>query len=90
MSPSIFRYENWTTRQDPTVEPEYRARCVSGDERFCTAASGSFLHAEEADDWMRDHMRQTGHTCFRRSFDDFAELTRTETQQAVPAKPVWT
>uniref|UniRef100_A0AAU2V6U1 DUF7848 domain-containing protein n=1 Tax=Streptomyces sp. NBC_00003 TaxID=2903608 RepID=A0AAU2V6U1_9ACTN len=88
MTPSILRYEKWTTRQDPTVEPEYRARCVSGEERYCTATSGKHLSADEADDWMRDHMRQTGHRHFRRSFDDFAELLPTDRLQPARARRV--
>jgi hypothetical protein len=75
MSRAVFRYVPYATRQDSTVEPEYSAYCVAGDEKSCGADSGIRSEANDVDDWMRGHMRETGHMHFRRRFDDFAELT---------------
>lgn len=80
-----FRFKNFTTRNDPEMLPEYSAICHSTDpkagdgeaeaeETLCLDSSGGFESAEEADDWMRQHMRATGHRHFRRSFEDYAEL----------------
>lgn len=79
-----FRFQNFTTREDPAMLPEYSATCNSTDppggtddeseESLCLNSSGGFATAEEADDWMRRHMRETGHQYFRRSFEDYAEL----------------
>ncbi|QEU92796.1 hypothetical protein [Streptomyces kanamyceticus] len=75
MSPRrLFRWDPFTTAQDPTVEPEYAALCVSGDEKACGAYSGVMGGALTVDDWMRQHLRDTGHRHFRRTFTDFAEL----------------
>lgn len=78
MTRAVFRYKRYTTRQDQTVEPEYSAHCVAGDEEPCRADSGVRSDANDVDDWMRDHMKDTGHRNFRRRFDDFAELTPTD------------
>lgn len=75
VSRSVFRYVSYTTRQDPTVEPEYSAYCVAGDEEACGAQSEKHDNPTDVDDWMRGHMKETGHMHFRRRFDDFAELT---------------
>ncbi|MFF3553644.1 hypothetical protein ACFYXL_09540 [Streptomyces tsukubensis] len=77
MSRAVFRFEPYTTRQDETVEPEYSAVCVSGDEEACGAASGVRGSALDVDDWMRGHMTETAHRHFKRSFDDYAELLPT-------------
>lgn len=70
----VFRFVPYATQQDPMVEPEYSAECVAGDEGACGAQSGTWDAPKSADDWMRDHMKETGHRHFRRSFVDFAEL----------------
>ncbi|MFZ3471478.1 hypothetical protein ACODT4_20835 [Streptomyces sp. 2.9] len=78
-----FRFQDYTTRQDPASEPEYSAVCVSTDQgddeeaAACIAGSGPVASALSVDNWMRDHLRDTGHRHFRRSFDDFAELLPT-------------
>ncbi|MFZ3547690.1 hypothetical protein ACODT3_19145 [Streptomyces sp. 4.24] len=80
---STFRFQAYTTRQDTAAEPEYSAVCVSTDQdnveeaAACLAASGPMASALSVDDWMRNHMRDTDHRHFRRSFDDFAELLPT-------------
>jgi hypothetical protein len=56
MSRAVFRYELFMTRQDPTVEPEYSANCVAGEEESCGADSGIHSEANDVDDWMRSHM----------------------------------
>lgn len=87
-----FRFKNFTTRTDPETLPEFSAICHSTDpahggeddveESLCLASSGGFGSAEEADDWMRQHMRETGHRHFRRSFEDYAELFPTDAHPA--------
>lgn len=74
MAAAKLRWVPYTTRQDPTVEPEYSASCVAGAEKPCGAKSKTHDNPTDVDDWMRNHMRQTGHMHFRRRFDDFAEL----------------
>ncbi|MGW1772509.1 DUF7848 domain-containing protein [Streptomyces sp. NPDC002104] len=74
-----FRFQDFTTRQDPASAPEYSALCVSSDQddeqaAACLAASGPMGSATSVDDWMRAHLKDTEHRHFRRSFDDFAEL----------------
>jgi hypothetical protein len=71
----LLRWVPFTTRQDPAVEPEYSAACVSGAEEACGVKSETHNNPTDVDDWMRGHMRETGHMHFRRRFDDFAELT---------------
>ncbi|MFB7860567.1 hypothetical protein [Streptomyces sp. NPDC056069] len=70
----VFRFVPYVTQQDPGSEPEYSAECVAGDEEACGAQSGTWDGPETVDDWMREHMKETGHRHFRRSFVDFAEL----------------
>ncbi|MEU4356222.1 DUF7848 domain-containing protein [Streptomyces virginiae] len=78
-----FRFQNYTTRQDPATDPEYGAVCISTDSQddsdaaACLAASGPMASALSVDDWMRDHLRDPDHRHFRRSFDDFAEFLST-------------
>ncbi|WP_456156749.1 DUF7848 domain-containing protein [Streptomyces mirabilis] len=78
MSRATFRYVPFTTSQDPAVEPEYSAYCVVGEAESCGANSGILAGAIAVDDWMRGHMKETGHTEFRRRFDDFAILRRSD------------
>ncbi|MER5260416.1 hypothetical protein [Streptomyces sp. NPDC002855] len=80
----LYRWETFSTRQDLAVMPEYNAVCVSGADKACLAKSPTCGHAEDADDWMRAHLRETGHVHFRRVFTDFAELL--ETDQLEPAR----
>lgn len=81
-----LRFQSWTTRQDPKSEPEYRAVCVADDgDRACLAESQTEAAPDDADDWMRAHLRDTGHRHFRRTYTDFAELVLTE--QLAPTQP---
>ena len=75
MTRAVFRYAPFTTRQDQTVEPEYSASCAAGAEEPCGAKSKTHDNPTDVDEWMRSHMRETGHMHFRRAFVDFAELT---------------
>jgi hypothetical protein len=75
---AVYRFVNYTTRQDPTVEPEYSAECVAGDEQPCGATSGTHAHPTDVEDWMRTHLKETRHRHFRRRIDDFAELVPTD------------
>lgn len=80
-----MHFQNWTTRQDPKSEPEYKAVCVADDgDRACLAESQTEATPDDADDWMRAHQQDTGHRYFRRTFTDFAELVPTD--QLEPAR----
>ncbi|MBD0423871.1 hypothetical protein H0H10_32725 [Streptomyces sp. TRM S81-3] len=70
----IFRYVPFTIVQDPSALPEYEARCVSGDESDCGAASGPFPSPEQVEEWQRRHTQETRHTRYRRCFTDYAVL----------------
>lgn len=94
-----FRFKDFTTRTDPEMVPEYSAICHStepprGDdeddveETLCLSSSGGFESSDEADDWMRRHMRETGHRYFRRSFEDYAEVLPTDELEAARTKEV--
>ncbi|MFE4203971.1 MULTISPECIES: hypothetical protein [Streptomyces] len=98
-----FRFKNFTTRTDPELLPEFSAICHSTDpprtdgeddveEALCLASSGGFATAEEADDWMRQHMKETEHRHrhFRRSFEDYAELLPAEDAEPAHAERVTT
>ncbi|GAA0636395.1 hypothetical protein GCM10009535_10810 [Streptomyces thermocarboxydovorans] len=70
----VFRYVPYTIVQDPSAEPEYEARCVSGDEADCGAASGPCRSPAGVEEWQRRHTQETRHTRYRRSFADYAVL----------------
>jgi hypothetical protein len=72
----FFRYVPYTIVQDPSAEPEYEARCVSGDEADCGAASGPCPGPAEVEEWQRRHTQETRHTRYRRTFADYAVLER--------------
>ncbi|MFG2782851.1 hypothetical protein ACGFY7_34080 [Streptomyces prunicolor] len=70
----IFRYVPYSIVQDPTAEPEYEARCVSGDDHDCDATSGPHTNLTDVEEWQRKHTQETRHTRYRRSFADYAVL----------------
>ncbi|MEU8978873.1 hypothetical protein ACFVXW_11895 [Streptomyces sp. NPDC058251] len=70
----IFRYVPYTIVQDATAEPEYAARCVSGDEADCGAGSGPRSDPAEVEEWQRRHTQETRHTRYRRDFADYAVM----------------
>lgn len=70
----VFRYVPFTIVQDPTAEPEYAARCVSGEEADCGAESGAWCHPAGVEDWQRRHTQETRHLRYRRTFGDYAVL----------------
>ncbi|GAB2876368.1 hypothetical protein GCM10027074_50500 [Streptomyces deserti] len=72
----FFRYVPYTIVQDPSAEPEYEARCVSGEEADCGASSGPCRGPAEVEEWQRRHTQETRHTRYRRSFADYAVLER--------------
>ncbi|MEV6840989.1 hypothetical protein AB0N17_42045 [Streptomyces sp. NPDC051133] len=60
---------------DESAEPEYEARCVSGDEEDCGEASGPLADAEQLDKWMAEHTRDNpGHQRFRRAYCEYATV----------------
>jgi len=72
----VFRYVPYTIVQDESAEPEYEARCVSGNEADCGAGSGPCGHPAEVEEWQRRHTQESRHTRYRRSFVDYAVLER--------------
>ncbi|MEC4020514.1 DUF7848 domain-containing protein [Streptomyces sp. H27-D2] len=74
MSRRIFRYVAFSIVQDVTAEPEYAARCVSGDESECGAESGVGHHPAEVEEWQRKHTQETRHVRYRRNFADYAVM----------------
>jgi hypothetical protein len=70
----IFRYVPYTIVQDATAEPEYEARCVSGDEADCGAGSGPHRDPAQVEEWQRRHTQETRHSRYRRNFADYAVL----------------
>ncbi|MGP3947241.1 DUF7848 domain-containing protein [Streptomyces sp. 7N604] len=70
----VFRYVPFTIEQDETAEPEYEARCVSGDEAECGAQSGMHSHPRPVEQWQRRHTQETGHLRYRRDFGDYAVM----------------
>ncbi|MFF3376042.1 hypothetical protein ACFYXF_24190 [Streptomyces sp. NPDC002680] len=70
----VFRYVPYSIVQDGSAEPEYEARCVSGDERDCGAVSGRHANPAEVEEWQRLHTQETGHTRYRRCFADYSVL----------------
>lgn len=74
MTRRVFRYVPFTVEQDPTAEPEYTTRCVSGDESECGARSGTHAGPGPVEEWQRRHTQETGHRRYRRDFGDYAVL----------------
>lgn len=74
MSRRTFRYVPFTIEQDPVAEPEYAARCVSGDESECGADSTTYSCPEPVEEWQRRHAQETGHWRYRRNFGDCAVM----------------
>jgi hypothetical protein len=72
----VFRYVPYSIVQDASAQPEYEARCVSGDEADCGATSGPRQSPAEVEEWQRRHTQETRHTRYRRSFADYAVLER--------------
>ncbi|KUO21023.1 DUF7848 domain-containing protein [Streptomyces dysideae] len=70
----VFRYVPYSITQDASAEPEYEARCVSGEESDCGATSGPCSAPEDVEEWQRRHTQETRHTRYRRSFADYAVL----------------
>jgi len=70
----VFRYVPFTIEQDQTAEPEYEARCVSGDESECGAQSGAHSHPGPVEEWLCKHTQETGHRRYRRNFGDYAVM----------------
>ncbi|MFF4985134.1 hypothetical protein ACFY3O_34455 [Streptomyces sp. NPDC001046] len=72
----VFRYVPYTIVQDPSAQPEYEARCVSGEEADCGAGSGVRSAPAEVEEWQRRHTQETRHLRYRRCFADYAVLER--------------
>ncbi len=70
----VFRYVPYVIAQDATAEPEYEARCVSGDETECGAESGVHHDPAGVEEWQRRHTQETRHLRYRRSFGDYSVL----------------
>ncbi|MFB1046509.1 DUF7848 domain-containing protein [Streptomyces chrestomyceticus] len=64
----------FTMTQDTSAEPEYEARCVSGNASDCDADSGTHHTPSPVEEWQRKHTQETGHRRYRRNFGDYAVL----------------
>ena len=69
---SVFRYVEYSTRQDPTGELTWTVGCVTGEEKDCGAASGNLIGEIPAVRWMSNHTAATGHNRYKRTFTDYA------------------
>ena len=78
MTRRVFRHVPFTIEQDQTAEPEYEARCVSGDDAECGVRSGTHSRPGPVEEWQRNHTQETGHRRFRRNFGDYAVMRQTE------------
>ncbi|WP_315986732.1 hypothetical protein [Streptomyces sp. STR69] len=65
----ISRFIPFAITQDPGMEPEYEAHCVS-----CAATSGPCPDPTTVEKWQHSHTQETRHTRYRRSFADYAVL----------------
>jgi hypothetical protein len=74
MTTRVFRFVPFTIVQDQAAEPEYFARCVSGDEAECGAESGALPTPRDVEEWQRQHTQDTLHVRYRRVFADYAVL----------------
>ena len=74
MTTRVFRFVPFTIVQDQAAEPEYFARCVSGDEAECGAESGALPTPRDVEEWQRQHTQDTFHVRYRRVFADYAVL----------------
>lgn len=74
MTRQTFRYVPFSITQDATAEPEYEARCVSGDDSECGAESGVRHDPAEVEEWQRKHTQETRHMRYRRNFADYAVM----------------
>ncbi|WP_282697184.1 hypothetical protein [Streptomyces sp. CC208A] len=74
MTRRVFRYVSFAIEQDATAEPEYEARCVSGDDAECGAESGTYSGPGPVEEWQRRHTQETGHRRYRRNFGDYAVM----------------
>ncbi|KPC91897.1 hypothetical protein ADL27_27240 [Streptomyces sp. NRRL F-6602] len=64
----------FTITRDATVEAEYGARCVSGDEPECGSDSGACHDPAQVPEWRRKHTQQTRHFRYRRTFADYTVM----------------
>ncbi|MEU7156163.1 hypothetical protein [Streptomyces chrestomyceticus] len=64
----------FTMTQDTSAEPEYEARCVSGNASDCDADSGTHHTPSPVEEWQRKHTQETGHRRYRRNFGDYTVL----------------
>lgn len=69
MSNRYFRFGNYELVQDPSVQPEFRAMCISTPQE-CTEHSGPYVEMESMHKWCVQHTIATGHEGFRRTCGD--------------------
>jgi len=69
-----YRFRNYTIARDETAAPTYAAESVTGDDADCGESSGEHVTPEDVEKWLACHQRDTGHTRFRRTFADYADV----------------
>ncbi len=92
---TAFRYVPYAVTRDPLACTEVSARCVSGDEAECGAESAVHVRPDAVTEWVRQHVQQTGHRRYRRSYGQYIVMEPPEEyegkavigQVASPARP---
>jgi hypothetical protein len=69
---AVFRFRNYTIMPDSSGLPTYVAVCVSGAEEECGDSSSERTGIAEVDRWIAEHVRDTGHVRFRRTYANYA------------------
>ncbi|MFE7120282.1 hypothetical protein ACFU99_33145 [Streptomyces sp. NPDC057654] len=79
-----YRYVTWKITEDTSTYPDYRADCVTGEEKDCgeMIRSGGLEWVEE---WMRRHTQETGHTRYCRIIADYVTM---EPPEGYAGRPV--
>ncbi|MEY9941275.1 hypothetical protein ABH932_005863 [Streptacidiphilus sp. MAP5-52] len=66
-----FRFREYLIAPDGAAMPEFGAECVSGEAADCGAESGVMLGLAEVERWIAEHVRDTGHSHYRRTAGEY-------------------
>ncbi|MEE1734038.1 MULTISPECIES: hypothetical protein [Streptomyces] len=67
-----YRFRTYDISPDPMSETTFAAACVSGDDADCGATSGEQVEKTDVERWIAEHVRDTGHSRYRRTMADYA------------------
>lgn len=80
MSPRrTFRFRNYVIRAESDSPKLYSVACVTDKEASCDAHKET-TDLEAIDRWIAEHVRDTGHEHFRRTFSELVTATPGEWQ----------